>query len=242
MIQRRLYPFSAPARRAAAVCAAALLLAAQGARAQPQWQDLDELRRAAESFAQAQLAALPGRAEVEVGALDPRTRLARCESLQSFLAPGARLWGNSNVGVRCVRPHAWSIFVPVNVRVSAEVLVTARPIGRGQTLAEADLVTQTVDLTRWPIGLLSDPAQALGRAPVAALPAGVPLRADMLRAAYVVTQGQRVKIVFQGEGFSATSEGRALGNAALGEPVQVRSASGKVLKGVVHAPGMVEVK
>jgi flagella basal body P-ring formation protein FlgA len=240
MIQRRLYPFFVPALRAAAVCAAALLLAAQGAHAQPQWQDLDELRRAAESFAQ--VAALPGRAEVEVAALDPRTRLARCESLQSFLAPGARLWGNSNVGVRCVRPHAWSIFVPVNVRVFAEVLVTARPIGRGQTLAEADLVTQTLDLTRWPIGLLSDPAQALGRAPVAALPAGVPLRADMLRAAYVVTQGQRVKIVFQGEGFSATSEGRALGNAALGEPVQVRSASGKVLKGVVHAPGVVEVK
>jgi flagella basal body P-ring formation protein FlgA len=230
MIERRLYR----------VFAAALLAAAES-RAQTQWQDLDEVRRAAETFAQAQVSALPSRTQVEVAALDPRTRLARCEGLQPFLAAGARLWGSSNVGVRCVRPSAWSVFVPVTVRVFAEVLVTARPVGRSQMLTAADLGRQNLDLTRWPIGLLSDPGEVVGRTTVAALPAGAPLRADMLRAPFAVTQGQRVKIVFLGTGFSASSEGRSLSNAALGEPVQVRSASGKVLKGVAHAPGVVGV-
>ena len=230
MIERRLYR----------VFAAALLAAAES-RAQTQWQDLDEVRRAAETFARAQVSALPSQTQVEVAALDPRTRLTRCEGLQPFLAAGARLWGSSNVGVRCVRPNAWSVFVPVTVRVFADVLVTARPLGRGQMLTAADLGRQNLDLTRWPIGLLSDPGEVVGRTTVAALPTGAPLRADMLRAAFAVTQGQHVKIVFLGAGFSASSEGRSLSNAALGEPVQVRSVSGKVLKGVAHAPGVVGV-
>lgn len=237
MLTTRLYVLCA-----AAVLAALLPLGAGDARAQPQWQDLDEVRRAAESYAHTQVNVLPGRAQIEAAQLDPRTRLARCESLQPFLAANARLWGSSNVGVRCVRPNAWSVFVPVTVRVFADVTVTSRPVGRGQTLTAADLGRQNVDLTRWPIGLLSDPSAAVGKVSVAALSAGTPLRADMLRAPYAVTESQRVKIVFRGAGFSATSAGRSLGNAAVGEPVQVRTASGKVIKGVVQGPGVVEVK
>jgi hypothetical protein len=33
--------------------------------AQPQWQDLEELQRAAEAFARAHVQALPGRAQIE---------------------------------------------------------------------------------------------------------------------------------------------------------------------------------
>jgi flagella basal body P-ring formation protein FlgA len=77
---------------------------------------------------------------------------------------------------------------------------------------------------------------------VAALPAGATLRPDMLRAPFAVAQGQSVKLLFLGEGFRVSSEGRSLSNASIGQPAQVRTASGKVVKGTVQAPGVVEVR
>jgi flagella basal body P-ring formation protein FlgA len=209
--------------------------------AQPQWQDLEELQRAAEAFARAHAQALPGRTQINALPLDPGTRLARCESLQTVLPPGARVWGNTTVLVRCVRPHAWSLPVPVDVKVFADAVVTARPIGRGHVLSATDLSQQDVELTQWASGPILDPEQAIGKAVAAALPAGVPLRADLLRAPFAVAEGQRVRVIFQGEGFRASSAGRSLGNAAIGEPVLVRTASGKVLQGVAHSPGVVQV-
>jgi flagellar basal body P-ring formation protein FlgA len=233
--------FTAPWKPAfAGACLLGSLAAPAGA--QPQWQDLPELERAAESYARAHVQQQPGRIEVSAGALDPRTRLPRCEQLQAFLPPNARLWGTSNVGLRCVQPSAWSMFVPVTVRVHAEVVVTSRPVGRGQALGDADLALRTLDLTQQPLGLITNTRAAAGKVSVAALPAGAALRPDMLRAPVAVFQGQNVKLLFQGDGFRVSSEGRSLSNASIGEPAQVRTASGKVVKGTVQAPGVVEVR
>jgi flagella basal body P-ring formation protein FlgA len=212
---------------------------------QPAWsqdQDLRELQRAAEAYARSQAADLPGRVEISAGPLDPRTRLARCDSLQPFLAPGARLWGNGNVGIRCLKPETWTVYVPVVVKVTGEIVVTARAVRRGQTLAADDVRLESADLTQMPRDVLTELAQALGKSTNAAFPAGFVLREDMLRAPFAVTAGQRVVIVFQGAGFSVTSEGKSLGNASVGEAVQVRSASGKLLSGVVQEPGVVQVR
>ena len=209
--------------------------------AQPQWQDLEELQRAAEAFARAHTQGLPGLAEIEAWPLAPGTRLARCESLQTVVPPGERMWGDTNVLVRCVRPHAWSVPVPVSVKVYADAVVTARPIARGHVLTAADLAQRNLELTQWAHGPILDPEEAIGKAAIAALPAGAALRSDLLRAPVAVAQGQRVRVIFQGEGFRASSTGRSLGDAAIGEPVLVRTASGKVIQGVAHAPGVVQV-
>jgi flagella basal body P-ring formation protein FlgA len=205
-------------------------------------QDLQSLRNTVAEFARSQAARLPGEVEIEVSALDERLQLSACQGLQPYLPAGSRLWGRSSVGVRCQRPESWSIIVPVTVKVMGEALYTARPLARGEALTDQDVTAQRTDLTQLPAGVLTDRSQAVGRIPNVSVAAGLPLRAEMLRGAYVVTQGQNVRIVFAGEGFKVSSEGRALGNAALGETVQVRSASGKVVKGQASAAGVVEVK
>lgn len=205
-------------------------------------QDLEALRKAVFEFARGQAAKLPGEVEIEVGPLDERLQLSACQSLQTYLPAGTRLWGRSNVGVRCQKPESWSIIVPVTVKVMAEALFTARPLARGEPLADQDVTAQRVDLSQLPAGVLTERSQAVGRIPNISVAAGLPLRAEMLRGAYVVTQGQNVRIIFAGDGFRVSSEGRALGNAALGETVQVRAASGKVVRGQASATGVVEVK
>lgn len=219
-----------------------LLAGFQGTVAVAQNQDLDLLRKAVVEFARSQTAKLPGEVEIEVGALDERLQLTACQALQPYLPAGSRPWGRSNIGVRCQKPESWSIVVPITVKVMGEALYTARPLARGEPLTDQDFTAQRADLAQLPAGVLTDRAQALGRIPNVSVAAGLPLRAEMLRGAYVVTQGQDVRIVFSGDGFKVSSDGRALGNAALGETVQVRAASGKVVKGQASAAGVVEVK
>ena len=226
----------------ALVLSVLLLVFALPAAGQPQWQDLGELERAASSYARAQVPRQPGRIEIAIASIDPRTQLPRCENLQPFLPPNAKMWGSTNVGLRCTRPASWSLFVGVTVRVFAEVVVTAHAVGRQQVLAAEDLATRTVDLTQQPLGLITDPAAVIGRITQAALPAGATLRPDMLRAPLAVTQGQTVRLLFRGDGFHVSSEGRSLSNAAVGEPAQVRTGSGRVVKGIVHSPGVIEVR
>lgn len=219
------------------------VLATAGPRlAWAQEQDLVELQRTAEAYARSQTANLPGQVEVTVAPLDPRTRLARCDSLQPFLTPGAKLWGTGNLGLRCLKPQSWTVYLPVTVKVTGEVVVTAGPVRRGQILTPEDVRLERAELTQLPGDVLTDVQAAVGKTANAAFPAGFPLREDMLRAPLAVTAGQRVRIVFQGEGFNVSSEGKALGNASIGESVQVRSTSGKVMSGVVQERGVVVVR
>ena len=206
-----------------------------------QIQDPAEIQRAAEAFVRAQTANLPGRVEVTLAPLDPNLNLTRCENVEAYVPAGTRLWGNSTVGVRCTKPKKWTLFIPAQVQVWADVAVSARALTRGQTLSAADLATQNLDLAQLPQGVFTDPNALIGKMVSTQVAGGTPLRPDMLRAAVVVLQGQTVRVVFTGEGVSVSSEGRALGNAGVGEALQVRMASGKVIKGIVKAPGTVEV-
>ncbi len=193
-------------------------------------------------FARTQTEAMHGRVEIEVLALDPRTRLAPCDRTAASVTAGTRLWGRTNVIVRCETPGGWSVAVPIVVRVHAPVLVTARALGRGERIGEADVSIRELDLTQLPLGVLTKRDRAVGRTTVAALPAGATLRADMLRGAIWIVQGQPVKILYRGDGFSVWGEGRALNNAVEGAAVQVKTGAGRVVRGIASEPGVVEVR
>jgi flagella basal body P-ring formation protein FlgA len=200
------------------------------------------IRNAVETFVRAQTESLPGHVEVKAGLVDPQLKFTQCDRLEVFLPPGTRLWGNTTVGVRCDSPEKWSLYVPVQVHVYADVVLTARALTRGQSITMDDIAMQRLDLTLLQRGVFTDLQQVIGKVAKSAVAGGTPLRADLLRSAAVVTQGQQVRVVFSGPGFHVSSEGRALGTAGVGESVQVRTASGKLIKGIVSAPGVVQVQ
>lgn len=205
-------------------------------------QDLSQLTRVVENYVRNESAGLPGTVTFSVTALDNRLSLPACPNPEAFMAPGGRLWGKSAVGIRCSAPVAWTVYASVQVDVNAEYVVSARSIGQGETVGPHDLSLMRGDLARLPAGTITDPAHAIGKQLSLSLGAGQPLRKDMLRAPVVVTQGQGVKLVTQGPGFRVSSDGRALGNAADGQLVQVRSASGQTISGIARAGGVVEVR
>lgn len=204
-------------------------------------QDPLPVRKAIDEWLKVQTQGLPGQVSIEIGGLDAGNQLASCSAFDVSRPAGARTWGRTTVLVRCLDQAGWRIYVPVHVRVRTGYLVSARPLAQGQAVAASDLATQTGDLSDLPANILTDAAQAIGKVAGAAIPAGKPLRADMLRAMTVVRQGQSVRVVSQGQGFAVANEGRALGNAVVGQVAQVRLGNGQVVSGIARADGTVEV-
>ncbi len=204
-------------------------------------QDLAALRIVVEQYLQVQSAGLPGQASIEVGAIDPRMSLTACPAPQAFQQPGARAWGKTTVGVRCAAPSAWTVYIQAKVAVQAEYVAAAVPLAQGQPIEQSQLVLLKGDIAALPNGVLTDMAQAIGKSSTISLPSGAPLRLDALRSKPVVQQGQLVRVVSSGAGFTVSAEARAIGTAGDGQVVQVRTPAGAILSGVAKAGGLVEV-
>lgn len=194
-----------------------------------------------DDYLKAQTQGLPGKVSHSIGPLDPRTQLAPCTAYDPFTPQGGRLWGKATVGVRCLGPSSWTIYVPVQIRVQGNYLITTRPLPPGTVLRPEDFAVRGGDLTTKPSGVLTDPAQAIGKSVKNGLGSGQPLRSDQLVAPMAILQGQTVKTVSGGSGFSVSSEGKALNNAAVGQIVQVRSANGQTISGIARPGGIVEI-
>ena len=202
------------------------------------------------SFVQQQAAAMPGKAIYQIDEIDRRIILPKCASLEAFLPSGSQLIGKTSVGVRGAsrkeeadtpqaRTNGWSIFVPVQIRFSINLLTSARYRPPGHTLQEQDIASQETETSR--IEGFTDPRQVVGKVLRYGVGAGQMLREDMLRQPYSVKQRQVVPLAVQGDGFSIRSEGVALNNASEGQAVQIRVGAGRVISGVARAGGMVEI-
>lgn len=201
----------------------------------------EEIGLTARQFLEQQTIGLPGTVTIEIGKIDERVALAACDQSHAFFPAGSRAWGKTSVGVRCAAPTAWTIYVPANIKVSADYLVAARPLALGQEISAGDFAIRHGELTQLPAGVLTDASQAIGRRLANSVQAGQPLRRDAVRAPPAVQSGQSVALVVKGNGFKVSSEGHALGKAPEGEIVQVKTAGGSVISGIVRAGPIVEI-
>lgn len=207
----------------------------------PGQQDGESIRAAALAYLQQQSAGLPGHITITVSPVFPRG-LAACASLDPFTPPGARMWGRTTVGVRCVGAKPWTLYVGARVSVDITYYVAARQIGPGDTLTMADLTPREGDLASLPTTVITDPSQAADAVALVRIAAGLPLRTDVLRSAAAVVIGQTVKLVAIGPNFTISAEGSVLNNAAPGQQVRVRTAGGQIVTGVVRDAGTVQVQ
>jgi flagellar basal body P-ring formation protein FlgA len=203
-------------------------------------QDGESIRAAALVFLTQQAAGLPGKPEITVAQVFPRG-LAACVTLEPFMPPGARKWGHTTVGMRCSGEHPWTLYLQAHVSVQATYYLAARAMAPGEVLTSADLVSREGDLTTMPQAIVTDPSQAVGAVTLSRLAAGFPLRSDLLRGAGSISIGQTVQVVTGGNGFSISSAGSAMNNAAPGQQIRVKTPGGQIISGVVKDGSTVEV-
>lgn len=233
------FPTSTLPLRAVPLLACAALLAAGPARAQAVGGDDESLR----GFVARQVAALHPEAtrfDVQLGSVE-RAALAPCRRAEPFLPASARLWGRSSLGLRCTDGATWSVLVPVTVRLWGPALVAAAPLAAGSLPQAQDVQEQEIELTHEGSSVLHDASQVAGRQLVRPVAPGQALHAEMFRLPQVVQAGDPVRLRIQGQGFVLTASGQALGSAAEGQPVRVRSELGRVLSGTAHEGRTVDV-
>jgi flagellar basal body P-ring formation protein FlgA len=121
---------------------------------------------------------------------------------------------------------------------TVQVLVYARNIPAGEILAADDLTwAETLAATRLadPVG---DPDAVVGKVARRPLRAGSPALARDLAGAKVIHRDELVAVQFRDDGMVLSLHGRALGDAAVGEPVQILNlASKKTVEAVAAGPG-----
>lgn len=206
-------------------------------------QEISLINNAIENFLYSNTASLPGHVTVNIGQIDRHLVLPECPQLEPFIPVGNRLWGKTSIGVRCNSGIAtWTIYVQAEINVMANVLHTARPIATGQIITNEDIAPQNINLTQLPEGILTDASLIVGKVAATNLPAGQPLRPQMLRAPHVILRGQTVNLVVQGRGFNIQSEGQALADAADGQVIQVRNKSGRIISGLARPNSTVEIR
>jgi len=224
----------------AAALAIALGLPAPSSARTPATQDPATLAAAAQRYLRDQLAGVPGTVRITLDPINAE-RLPACDALLPQQPRPRPLRPRMSVGVRCAAPQAWTVCVQASVSVAGRYYVAARPIQAGRIIGPGDLEPRDADLATLSPTVLADASRIIGMQAASRITAGQPIRATALRSAQSVERGQNVSLLINGQGFTVSGEGQALENAAQGDRVQVRTASGQIVSGIVKQAGQVEI-
>lgn len=212
------------------LAAACLGLSSLASAAAPQ--DPAAVQAQAQHFLQTQTRGLPGKVSIRVN--PPSAAMPACSALDTFQPQGSRSIGKTTVGVRCLAPSRWTVYLQAQVQVIGLYVVTRQPLRANHVITEADLTLREGDLGNLPTDVATDAKALLGFRTVSGLAVGAPVRSASLRSPLVVQQGQPTRLVMNGPGFSVQSEGQALANGSRGERVRVKTRSGQVVSGIAQ--------
>jgi flagellar basal body P-ring formation protein FlgA len=198
----------------------------------------NQVKQLAEQTAQTAVSTDPAkpsliqRIEVQVGQLDPRLRLAPCTTVEPYIPTGARMWGKTRIGLRCIEgAKRWNISMPLTVQVFGQGVVAVGGLPAGHVLTPQDIQLQEVDLAQEPSPPLLKTADITGRTLLRPVQPGQSLRASHLKPRQWFAAGEKVKIRLIGSGFQVTASGDAMNTGWEGQSVRVRMDNGKVVIG-----------
>jgi flagellar basal body P-ring formation protein FlgA len=180
---------------------------------------------------------------IDVLPLDSRLRLKACDVPLSLDYQRARSRsGKSIIQVRCSGVKPWRIFVSAVVRKVQNVVVTVAPILKGERVTEESLAFEEHDLSRLRQGYFEKKEQLKGKFAQRSIQGGVVLTPKMLFIPNLVDKGDQVTILFQQGDLKVQMKGVAMENGYRDGKIRVKnSSSGKMVEGVVTAPGRVLV-
>ncbi len=208
-------------------------------------QDTNTLRQSVIKFLQTQTAIrVEQDIEINVGRIDRRLKLTACENTPTaFLAAGAKLQGKLTVGLRCAGPKPWTVYIPAQIRIYAEVVAAAQPLLRGTKISATNLMPMRREISQLRGGYYTKSSSVIGKILRQNIAAGQAITPKRIKAAILVHRGEKVSIVATIGTLKVRGKGKALRDAAQGELVSVRnSRSKRIVQGIATKPGTVNVQ
>jgi flagella basal body P-ring formation protein FlgA len=114
-----------------------------------------------------------------------------------------------------------------------DALVAAHKIARGQSVSESDVDVGKIEQRLVDREAFTRVEQAAGLVAAQTIRPGAVLDGKLLVGPAIMRKGKEVSIVWEGDGFSITTTGRALEDGRVDELVRVRLASKKIVKATV---------
>lgn len=152
-------------------------------------------------------------------------------------AAGTTVW----VDVVCQGKVAGRAWARVEGSRGGGALALVRSLRRGDVVRPEDVEVRPDKPVRGQN--LTDPAHVVGKRATRNVAAGTALSAGDVEEVPGVEKGQPVQLVARVGGITATTTGRALERARIGEGVRVENlGSGRVLQGILREPGVVEIR
>ncbi|NMY41322.1 flagellar basal body P-ring formation protein FlgA [Pseudomonas sp. WS 5013] len=187
---------------------------------------------------------ITARHEIQVNPLDPRLRLAACDSdLTQSLESPAQPVGRVTVRVSCEGSTPWTVFVPAQVRIFRPVVVVRTALRRDSIIGAGDVALVEQDVSLLNRGYVTEVEQVIGRKLTRAARTDQVLTPAMLQLAEAVRRGDQVVISARSGGINVRMQGEALSGGTLGQQISVRNlTSQRVIRARVTGPGQVEVE
>lgn len=181
--------------------------------------------------------------KIVFGKLDPRLKLAKCtQRPQAFLPVGGRQIGYTTIGVRCDGNQPWKVYVPVNILVTGQVLVTTRPLPRGTFITASDVMPAPRELSRITSGYFMNKSDLIGMELKRSLKRGKVITPTTVKPARLVKRGENVTILAESGNLSIRVKGKALMDGRQGQTIRVTNLRSKrELQATVVARGIVKI-
>ncbi len=206
-------------------------------------QSHSSIHEAAIQYVQQRLDNPDSPADITPHPLDDHLSMPSChQSLQGFEPPNFRPLGRTTVGVRCDDP-TWSLFVPVNIRRTLNVMVSNRHLSRGEILQAKDLRHLHIDSSKVYGDFFEQSDLIIGQQLRRDVRRNTILKKSMLFTPKAVKYGNMVTLISRIGGIEVRMKGKALGHGSIGDRVAVRNLSSKKqVEGIIRSPGLVEMQ
>ena len=179
--------------------------------------------------------------QIQVADLDTQLNLTACTQL-SFAKPSSALEGNIRVRAECAAPEKWSLFLTVSILKPIKYFILTQSLDSNKILGPEDLSTIEEYRTHPAAGLADDLNRIVGLKLNHALKAGSAIRYSDLSSEPALSRGQKVKIIAEGKGYLLSQEGLLLHNTYEGQTARVQLSSKRIISGIAHKGGIVEVR
>lgn len=183
------------------------------------------------------------RVEIDISSIDPRLNLSVCEQpLIASMNQTQRPIGRINVKVDCQGAAPWTKYVPVSIKVYEKVLVTTRPIARGEILSESDLAMVDAEVSLLRYSYLQSPELAIGMETKRSLSTNTTIVQEALVAPTLVKRGDAVVLSAKAGTVEIRQQGVAMQSGEMGKRINVRNTnSDQIVQAVVTGLGEARV-
>jgi len=200
-----------------------------------EYHSLEDISRTAHDFALNQIQSPDEEIQIDVGRLDPRLTLHRCEMpLVAFHQGYETRQGRSTVGVRCTDHKPWSLYVPITIKNFKSVVIVKQTVARNTVLTEAEISLEKMNINRLSSGYFSNIKQVKGKILTQSLSKGAVLTNNHIKLPMAINRGQLVTLIAKNSVIEVRAEGKAMSKGAIGERIKVKNMKTKrIVEGVI---------